>query len=117
MELNTPDLSQMISGDHLSNQIRMAFQQDRLYKGFTQVVNAISLYKNLEIYVCGELDRPYRLGLDKVLTLVNNPSILVHHLPNSQKRLVYDAIANESRGKPRVAPRRFFNTRVFAIQR
>ena len=101
----------------LQDQIRIAFRQDRLYKGYTQVVNAISLYKNLDVYVCGQLDRQYKSGLDKVMALVDNPMVVVNHLTNGQRRLVYDAIAHESKGKIRTAPRRYFNTRVFAIER
>ena len=97
--------------------IRDSFSKGKLYKGVAEVLNAISLHKNLKIYVCGALDVPYENALNQVLTKISNPSNELIFLNKVNRKLVYQAIANESPdGKVRKGPRRFFNTRLFALE-
>jgi len=115
--LSETDVVQATVPPALREEIKESFLKRRLAKGFTQVLNAIVLHKNLKIYLAGPLDPVFQRKLDDTLGHIQNPLNEVIVLDKTYKRLVYDCIKDIANPNKKTAtkPKRYFNTRVFAI--
>ena len=103
--------------DQLRSEILSSFKKRTLFKGFTEVLNAIIAHKDLKIYLSGPLDKVFDQKLKNIISQIENHKNEVILLDKSDRRLVYDCIKNEVKPtKNKITqPKRYFNTRIFAI--
>jgi len=103
--------------DQLKEKILNAFKSKRLAKGFTEVLNVMALQRSMTVYLAGNLDKLFNRKYQSMKEKIANPRMNEVRLALSQKRLVYDAIKYEVSPKKKSAdqPKKYFNTRIFAI--
>ena len=101
----------------LKESIKQAFLSKTLAKGYSEVLKCIALFKNLEIFIPGKLDENHEKKFEDTLLKIENPYTKVHYLPLTYRRIVYDAIREVPNPKKKSSekPKKYFNTRLFAI--
>lgn len=100
--------------ENLKEQIKNAFLKQKLYKGYNEVINQIKLHSPLKIYMCGPLDKEYDLALKLLLKNVAKKYV-IQFLSDRFVSLVHDSISTVNVRNTKNLPRRYFNTRIFAI--